>query len=478
MNETSAFFSEMKGATYLLSAGVAVACAAFVLYNDRRRRKVNGCSDATSAEPAVEEDGLEGLSRVRLERIRQYVKEQVARGKAPMMSVVVARRGRVVFEACAGKADVERGTPLRRDTIFRIFSMTKPIVSAAAMILLERAQIMLDDPVEKYLACFEGERQVYANGKVETAKTKITLRHLLTHTSGLTYDFFPGEVGKLYKAARIDFVPSKVVLSGGAAGNADDPGMRDLAPGALLRAVERLAGLPLVCHPGEAFNYSVGLDVIGCVIEHVTQKRLADFLHDELFVPLGMRDTGFHVRKEDAHRLAACYRLVGSASTPQGFQLADDPVDSNFLIPREHLCSGGGGLCSTVHDYLRFTLMLAGKGACPSTAPGGPSERILSRASVEFMMSNHLPDGVFVPSGFLHARGRVGFGIGGSVTTCAASNALPGKAFAWGGIANTFMSINTEEGLSFLCFSQVVPSFELCQWRRDLHALVHACIDD
>ena len=205
------------------------------------------------------------------------------------------------------------------------------------------------------------------------------------------------------------------------------------------------------------------------MIEAVSGRLLPDFLRDEVFTPLGMTDTGFYVRADDAPRLASLYRLCPEA----GFVLSDDPVSSANLQPRRHLCAGGSGLLSTLHDFTKFMLMLASGGAHEGV-------RILSRKTVAFMMSNHLPQGVTVPADLLHCREGNGFGLGGSVVLDPARNALLGSPgqWSWGGAANTYLNIDRHEELSFLLLTQVTPSFHLCQWRRDLQTLIEACLVD
>ena len=373
--------------------------------------------------------------------------------------------------------------------------MTKIIVSVGAMMLVERALLHLDRPVEDYLPCFKGVRVLSRVVPVGTellpdehlahriehdgveqlvltrpCKVKMTVQHLLSHASGLTYDFMPGPVAKLYASHGLALTPK----SGMSAAQAD---INSELPGALMRWAETLASLPLVCEPGSAFNYSVGLDVAGLLLEVVSGKLLPDFLQDEILGPLGMVDTAFHVGEADVGRLSACYRLAGeSAGGGAGggaFALLEDPRESMWRVPRRHKTSGGGGLLSTAHDFTRFMLMLTNKGALDGT-------RILGRKAVEYMMTNQLPPGVLVQNGFLHARGGVGFGIGGSVTVDVAANACPGslQQFSWGGAANCYMNIDAGEGLCFLLMTQVVPSVQLCQWRRDFQALVQACLVD
>ena len=261
-----------------------------------------------------------------------------------------------------------------------------------------------------------------------------------------------------------------------------------------MRWVEKLATFPLVSDPGTQFHYGFGLDVVGLLIELVSGKLLPDFLREEIFEPLRMEDTAFDVPEAKLPRLSACYELVQTA-TGNSFRLIEEPYASKWSVPRRHLTSAGGGLLSTARDYTRFMMMLAAKGtldgrraATPhssasrdrSCSPRGrrlrtecwggerrtvrsevrvrgppPScsgRRVLGRKAVEYMLLNHLAPGVHVPSGFLHARGGVGFGIGGSVTVDAAANAVPGSVgqFSWGGAANCYMNIDMQEGLSLL----------------------------
>ena len=400
------------------------------------------------------------MSSERLQRIADYVQRQVDQCQAPMMQVAVMRHGTLVFETAAGLADLERRTPLSDDTIMRIYSMTKPIVSTAFMILVERAEVQLDHPVSRYLPCF-ANMTVHTGEGVRPARTPITLQHLLTHSSGIGYEFLqpPGSaVAESFHAAGVGFNPSL-------------PGRGE--PGALRREVERLAAVPLICEPGTAFHYGYGIDVIGCVIEIITGQLLGDFLKKEIFEPLGMHDTGFHVPPADVGRFAACYQLRQSGS---GFEPGVPTQD--FTVPCPHMSLGGSGLVSTMRDFRRFTAMLAGGGVCPPTGLGSASRRLLSRTTDNFMMLDHLPPGVDVTPGFLHNRHGVGFGIGGSVVKSAARNGVVGATYSWGNMANGYMCIDPSEGIAFVMLTQVMPSFRLCHWRRELQSLIQAAIDD
>ena len=200
--------------------------------------------------------------------------------------------------------------------------------------------------------------------------------------------------------------------------------------------------------------------------------NLGGFRHETIFKPLGMSDTAFFVPPEKLDRFAPCYSIDEGAS--KGFKLQDVVAESPYRVPRRHLTSGGGGLVSTLSDYTKFMLMLQHQGQ----QPRGP--RVLSRKTVEFMMINHLEPGVTIPAGFLHAHKGCGFGIGGSVVLDPGRNALIGSKgqWSWGGAANTYMNLDMEEDLGFLLITQVMPSFKLCQWRRDLQCLVEACLVD
>ena len=324
-----------------------------------------------------------GLDEARLERVRAYVDDQVHNlNRAPFMQVRILRTGgirgtgkeeastAVAFTHSAGHIAPAPAPLADPDTLIRIYSMTKPIVSVAAMILVERALLHLDHPVERYLPCFQDMEVFISPGVTRPATTKMTVQHLLTHSSGLTYNFFPGPVAEMYKEHGIEFLQSDI-------GTVDLPADAE-KPGALLDMVEKLAALPLKCDPGTEFNYSFSTDVMGCLIEQVTGKRLPEFLREEIFVPLGMADTGFHVPPEKIARFAACYNLKASGS---GFELTDAPAESSFLTPHLHLTSGGGGLISSLNDYSTFVSMLLGKGQANGA-------RILSRKTVEYMMIN------------------------------------------------------------------------------------------
>ncbi len=380
-----------------------------------------------------------GMSSDRLERIGARMRRMIAADKIPGTVTLVARRGKVVHFEAIGRRDVAADLPMRKDTIFRLYSQSKPVTGAAVMILFEEGHFLLSDPISRYLPEFAG-MSVYLgekDGKVETEPARpITIHHLLTHTSGLTYDFFPTPVGQMYRKA----------------------GVRGAAPGAPHRGLKEwcqaLAELPLVAQPGAKWNYSVGMDVLGRLIEVVSGQSFREFLKERIFDPLGMKDTDFFVPDSKLDRFAVNYRPKRGG----GLQIADDPRTSPYRkLPTLEM--GGSGLVGTVGDYLRFAQMLLNKGEYKG-------EQILGRRTVEFMTSNHLtPDFPDDPLSSLFG-GRsgtrawgVGFGITGSVVTNPATAGLPVSrgTYSWGGAATTHFWVDHEEDLLGIVHTQLLP---------------------
>ena len=397
-----------------------------------------------------------GLCSQRLARIGPWMQGYVAKGKLPGALTLVARRGELAYFDLTGLANVEEGIPLKKDTIFRFYSMTKPITSVAMMMLYEEGRFQLNDPLSKFIPAFANP-QVFTGGavddyQVEPARREITIRDLLTHTSGLTYSFMQSSpVDALYRREGLDAVDND---------------------GADLRTfVARLAALPLLNHPGEEWNYSVSTDVLGHLVELISDQPLDNFFYQRIFAPLGMEDTGFWLPTEKADRLAANYQK----STPDGgFTLIDSPATSPYLAPRAFL-SGGGGLLSSAQDYLRFTQMLLNRGEFRG-------KRLLGCKTVEFMTSNHLPDDmaqmgqpVFSETSY----DGIGFGLGFSVVldpTKAQILCSPGT-YAWGGMASTAFWIDPEEEIIVIFLTQLVPS-SAYPLRNELRVLVNQAIID
>ncbi len=395
-----------------------------------------------------------GLSSQRLARIDGWMDRLVEDGKLAGLSVTVARRGGVAYRRCSGLADQARGTAMAEDTIVRIYSMTKPLTSLAIMMLYEEGRFQLDDPITRFLPEFRDQRVLAggARGRVETvpAVRDITFRDLLTHTAGLTYGFMESTlVDGMYRSEGVDFQSSDATLA---------------------EVVERATRLPLLAQPGTAWNYSIATDVLGHLVAVVSGRSFEDFLQERVIRPLGMTDTGFQVPAEKLPRFAANY-----ARGPDGrLALIDDPATSRFLQPGR-ICSGGGGLCSTAGDYLRFCRLMLNKGELDGT-------RLLGRKTVELMTANHL-------GGDMAAMGQprfsessyegIGFGLGFSVMLDPARAQVlgtPGE-YAWGGAASTAFWIDPAEEMAVILLTQLMPS-STYPIRRELRVLTYQAIID
>lgn len=399
-----------------------------------------------------------GLCPKRLARLDAFLAEKyLATRRLPGTLTLIARHGEVAHLGVQGLADVERGLPLRDDSIFRIYSMTKPITSVALMMLVEEGRIALDDPVHKYIPEWKN-LGVYVAGthrmgfQTRPCARPMQVIDLFRHTAGLTYGFqLRTNVDEAYRREKIGEIEK--------AGTLED-------------FIKTLARIPLEFSPGEAWNYSVATDVLGWLVQVVSGQKFEDFLATRLFQPLGMIDTGFHVRDGQAHRFAACYQPQKDGT----ITLQDDPATSSFLKPPSFI-SGGGGLVSTAADYLQFCRMLLNGGTL-----GG--ERIISRKTLQLMTANHLPGGVDLPamsrSLFSEAAyDGVGFGLGFATSTAAHKTLMPGSNgdYFWGGAASTFFWVDPEEDLIGIFMTQLIPS---STWpvRREMRTMVYAALDD
>jgi CubicO group peptidase (beta-lactamase class C family) len=398
-----------------------------------------------------------GLSSERLARVDHHLRSRyIEPGKIAGALTLVARRGEVAWLSPLGLMDRERGRPMRADTLFRIYSMTKPITSVALMMLHERGLFSLADPVHRYLPAWQHLR-VHRYGRhphatTEPAARPMTMRDLLVHMSGLSYQTMErGPVDEAYRAAGI--------------------GVRT---GSLADMVEKLAALPLEFSPGTRWGYSVATDVIGHLVELLSGQRFDDYLRTQIFEPLGMVDTGFTVPADKLGRFAASYqRLPGSTEAT----LADDPMDSVYGRPRTFL-SGGGGLVSTAADYLRFAEMLRRGGALDGA-------RLLGPRTVAYMTRNHLPDGrdlasLAMPGTFSETRYEgVGFGLGVAVVVDPVRAQLPASAgeYSWGGLASTAFWVDPAEQLVVVFLTQLMPSSTF-DFRGQLKAIIHGAILD
>jgi CubicO group peptidase (beta-lactamase class C family) len=398
-----------------------------------------------------------GFSRQRLERIPAFIESYVDDGKLPGYVCLVSRFGEEAYYTAYGCSDVERGTPIARNTIFRIYSMTKPITSVALMTLYEKGAFQLDDPVANYLPQWR-DLHVFAGGDatnyhVQKPSRPMVIKDLFTHTSGLTYGFLNTHpVDAMYRAAQIA---------------AKGPGST------LAGMIDDLAALPLQFSPGTQWNYSVSTDVLGHLVQVFSDQDLGQYIAERITRPLGMDDTGFFVMPKNHARLAACYDRVVATNS---LKLQDNPRTSPYLKLPTFL-SGGGGLVSTVDDYHTFARMLLGKGEANGV-------RVLGRKTVEYMTVNHLPGNKDIA-----AMGRpifsetsydgIGFGLGFSVVLDPATANVVDSAgdFAWGGAASTYFWIDPVEQLIVIFMSQLLPSSSY-PIRRQLKALVYQALVD
>jgi CubicO group peptidase (beta-lactamase class C family) len=396
-----------------------------------------------------------GLSAARLARISTWMKGWVDSGKLPGLLVAVMRRGELAFAETYGKADVERNAPVRPDTIYRIYSMTKPLTSTAIMMLYEEGRFQLDDPISRFIPGFANPR-VYAGGsrgKIDTvpAEREINFRDLLSHTSGLTYGFMESNpVDALYRSKDgVDF---------------------QTATTSLRAVVDRLATFPLIAQPGQAWNYSVSTDVLGSLVEVISGQPFEKFLVEKVARPLGMVDTDFHVPPAKRDRFAANYQ-----AGPDGkLQLIDDPAKSRYLAPRT-VNSGGGGLVSTASDYLRFCKFMLNKGELEGV-------RLLGKKTVELMTMNHLGGDMAdmgMPRFSESPYYGIGFGLGFSVTIDPAKAQILGTAgeYAWGGAASTAFWCDPQEDMAVVMLTQLMPS-STYPIRRELRVLSYQAIVD
>ncbi|PYE24924.1 CubicO group peptidase (beta-lactamase class C family) [Paraburkholderia silvatlantica] len=411
-------------------------------------------------------EGLEkqGMSCERLARIERFLGENyVAPGTLAGAVTQVWRRGELALNSVLGFADRERRTPMAEDSIFRIYSMTKPITSVAIMMLVEECKIALDDPVSKYIPSWE-KLGVYAGGFMEGFQTRASASpmrvvDLLRHTSGLTYGFQQNtNVDAAYRKLKVGELAT--------AGTLDE-------------MIEKLATLPLEFSPGDAWNYSVSTDVLGYLVGKVSGMAFEDFLKTRIFDPLGMVDTAFYVPQEKVSRFCACYAIGALGSkvvSEKGPELQDDPHTSAYREPPSFV-SGGGGLVSTAADYMRFARMLLQGGELDGV-------RLLGPKTIELMTANHLPGGVDLPrlsrSMFTEAAyDGVGFGLGFATTIAPASTLIPGSAgdFFWGGAASTFFWVDPREDMIVLFLTQLLPSTAY-PIRRQLRTLVYSAITE
>jgi CubicO group peptidase (beta-lactamase class C family) len=408
-----------------------------------------------------------GMSLARLETLDRVMTERyVDSGLLNGIHTQVWRRGELVHNGMAGQMDIARGKKMREDEIVRIYSMTKPITAVALMMLVEEGKLGLDDDVHKHIPSWKGLRvyesaipSLVANtaGQYITSEPKRRMKviDLVTHTSGLTYGFMMRTtVDGEYRRQKVNDFQT---------------------PGGLDAFIEQLAHIPLDFSPGDYWNYSVSIDVMGYLVQKLSGQTFGEFLRTRLFEPLGMTDTSFSVPASKLERFASCY-MPGKDGK---LAIQDDAGKSTYAEPPK-LESGGGGLVSTTQDYMRFCRMMLGGGSLDGV-------QILSPKTVAMFGINLLPgnkqltemvtsQSLFSESGYA----GVGFSIGCSVTVDVARTRVPGTAgeFAWGGAASTAFWIDPKEDLAVVFMTQVMGTDARLTLRRDLRTLVYSAMTE
>jgi len=396
------------------------------------------------------------MSARRLERITEHFERQyVEPGRLVGCQITVVRGAHVAYHRSLGLMDRERGIPMGDDTIFRLYSMTKPIASLALMQLYERGMFQLLDPVHRYIPEWRTLQvaEVQADGSVQLVKPKrpMCVRDVLMHMTGLPGSLFPGNpIDDAFEKARA--VQAKGMTLEG--------------------VTSLLAQHPLKFHPGTQWNYGLSTDIVGRLVEILSGRQLDDYLRQEVFEPLGMVDTGFFVPGASADRFAACYQYR-PANTPS---LLDEPGTSPYLRPRSYL-SGASGLVSTTDDYVAFCRMLANGGQLDG-------RRLLGRKTLELMTRNHLPGGATLADLAIGGFGEagfdgIGFGLGFAIGQGPAATTMAGSAgdFYWGGAASTAFWVDPAEDLFAVFMTQLFPSLAY-PIRAQLRALVYQALDD
>lgn len=396
-----------------------------------------------------------GLSSERLGRVDAAMRAYVDNGKLPGVQTLISRQGQVVHHDCYGSTDVEAGTPVTPDTLYRIYSMTKPITSVGLMMLYERGDFLLENPVGRFLPEF-ADMQVWSGGTADEPQTRpaarpVSVHDMLTHLSGLTYGFhYQHPLDELYRAQQLgDFTTPRYDLAEGTA---------------------RLADLPLLFDPGTRWNYSMSTDVCGRLIEVMSGQPLDAYLQEHVLGPLGMVDTAFHAPEGDLERCSVLYARGADGKV--------QPMASarRMTEPPAYL-SGGGGLMGTARDYLRFCHMLLNGGELDGV-------RLLGPRTVDYMTRNHLPGGKLLnelgQSTFAEsAMEGTGFGLGfGIIEDAAALQNLSSEGeLSWGGAASTAFWVDPFEEICVVFMTQLLPS-DTYPLRRQLRAAVLQAVID
>jgi len=400
-----------------------------------------------------------GISSDRLARIRPAMQRWIDRGTIAGASMMIARRGTIVYAEQVGRMSKETDEALRSDAIFRIYSMTKPIVCTALMTLYEEGRFQLITPLATFIPAFANVK-VLQQDKEVAPQRPITIGDLMTHLGGFTYDFLiDSPVGELYRQHELMHNAKRT----------------------LQQFVDELARLPLAYHPGTKWHYSVSIDVAAHVIEIIANQPLRHFLRERIFDPLGMVDTDFYVPPEKRHRLAAMYGVgdLGARGMTilqmffnwqQGILERIDPQESYPVDQPETFARGGHGLFSTVQDYMRFALMLLNGGTLDGT-------RILGRKTLELMHANHIPPALLPWDIAGIAYPGYGFGLGSRVLMDVGLSGMPGTVgeFGWAGAATTYYWVDPAESFAGVFMTQYQG---LDEPQRDFRALAYQAIVD
>ena len=398
------------------------------------------------------------LSLEKLEHLSAYFSDRYVPKNLPGYSILVNQLDKDIYYYENGLIDVKGNRPLKRDSIFRIYSMTKPITSISIMMLFEQGKLNITDEVEKFIPEWS-ELGVYQSGSFESLiteplKRKMTIKDLLMHRSGLTYDFEETSfVQKIYLKEEIKIARSKEKLS------ADE-------------YIRKLADIPLAFSPGEFFNYSISTDILGFIIERISNMSLEEYFKKNIFEPLEMEDTFFQIPKEKINRLANCYIYDQTNDK----YIVEDDFEKSSYIEKPSCYSGGGGLLSTIDDYMKFCNLLQNKGSLNN-------KNIIGSRTAEFMMSNHLEKDVDL---YDIAKGKwgtnigkgVGFSLGGSVILDPIKNMslISKDSFSWGGAASTLFWVDPIEKISVVFMTQMLGNPLSQEIRADLRNLVYQAL--
>ena len=399
-----------------------------------------------------------GFSAERLERISTWMDHYVNAGKLPCAVTLICRQGEVAFARSVGHQDLDSAGLIEMDSIFRIFSMSKPLTSVAVMMLYEEGNFQLDDPISRFIPSLTNPTVVVSNvgGQLQTRPTKcpITIKQLLTHTAGFTYGWTEEfSLGEMYQQAGLDFWPNSGVLAD---------------------VVDRVSELPLLFEPGSRFGYGISTDILGRFVEVISGQSLAAFMQQRVFEPLGMIDTGFSIAADKLDRLTTLYEATGESNT---LAPVDTPGTTLFAAENVTTFSGGGGLLSTPADYLQFAEMLRCRGEFNGV-------RLLGSRTVDFMIQNHLPGDLAQMGdtdfdGWSIAGEGVGFGLGFSVVldSVQARTLCSVGEFSWGGMASTVFWVDPVEDITAMFLTQLTPS-NTYSLRRELRVLVNQALVD